>query len=235
MNLYWTVAYVDAGVVDYRGSCRNFALKLILELAVLGEEVCCQRLRHGLDQSKALMDLVNLVKWKQQEMRFKLHNHGILLFEKNVWFSVSFSTVIIGSRGPKISSFMIAESRGTSSNNVGAIFLQCGEKTIHSDQPNTWNQGSIAHTTIRYSEIHSQLQFIALSTEYDLVGNHLVVVHQAPQPLEVFGVHDARQVGRPQRVIPVELAQNFLQRIHLQKENEESSLKAQLKCTNGEP
>jgi hypothetical protein len=84
MNLYSTVAYVDAGVVDYRGSCRNFALKLILELAVLGEEVCCQRLRHGVDQGKALMDIVNLVKWKQQEMRFKVRGLGTLLLETNV-------------------------------------------------------------------------------------------------------------------------------------------------------
>jgi hypothetical protein len=43
----------------------------------------------------------------------------------------SFSrTVIMGSKGPKISSFMIAESSGTSSSSVGAILLQHGEEEI---------------------------------------------------------------------------------------------------------
>jgi len=41
-----------------------------------------------------------------------------------------FRTVIMGSRGPKISSFMIAESSGTSSSSVGAILLQHDEEGI---------------------------------------------------------------------------------------------------------
>jgi hypothetical protein len=41
-----------------------------------------------------------------------------------------FFTVIIGSRGPNISSFMIAESSGASRNNVGAIFLQRSEEIV---------------------------------------------------------------------------------------------------------
>jgi hypothetical protein len=52
--------YVDAGVIEYHPSCRNVSLKLALQLAVLAEEVGCQWLGHGVDQSKALMDLVHL-------------------------------------------------------------------------------------------------------------------------------------------------------------------------------
>jgi hypothetical protein len=37
-------------------------------------------------------------------------------------------TVTIGSKGPNISPVMIAESWGTSSNSVGAIFLQSRER-----------------------------------------------------------------------------------------------------------
>lgn len=71
----------------------------------------------------------------------------------------------------------------------------------------------IDHTTWCL-EIHSQLQFIPLSTKHDLVGDNLLV-HQAPQPVEMFGVHDARQVWRLQRVVAIELVQDFLQRLHL--------------------
>lgn len=37
---------------------------------------------------------------------------------------------MIGSKGPNISSFMMAESRGTSRYIVGAIFLRYDEETI---------------------------------------------------------------------------------------------------------
>lgn len=54
------LAYVDAGVVEYHPSCRDVPLELLFELAVVGEEVSCQRLGLGVDHCKALTDLVNL-------------------------------------------------------------------------------------------------------------------------------------------------------------------------------
>lgn len=52
--------YVDSCVVDKHSSCRDGCLILLLEFAVLGEEVGCKWLCHGVDESKALMDLINL-------------------------------------------------------------------------------------------------------------------------------------------------------------------------------
>jgi hypothetical protein len=52
--------------------------------------------------------------------------------ERTTWhfFSLSpfFRTVIMGRSGPKISSFIIAESSGTSSSSVGAILLRSTAK-----------------------------------------------------------------------------------------------------------
>jgi hypothetical protein len=52
--------YMYAGVVQEHSSCRNGPLELVLELAVPGEEVGCKGLSQGVNETKALMDLVNL-------------------------------------------------------------------------------------------------------------------------------------------------------------------------------
>jgi hypothetical protein len=43
------------------------------------------------------------------------------------------------------------------------------------------------------SKIHSQLLFVTLATEDDLVVDH-VIIHERLQSIEMVGVHDARQI-----------------------------------------
>lgn len=116
-------------------------------------------------------------------------------------------TVMIGSKGPKISSFMIAESSGTSSNNVGAIFLRHNKKWYKKLAASHACDSEIIR---QMSKIHSQLLFVTLATEDDLVVDH-VIIHERLQSIEMVGVHDARQIRWPQRVLPVELLQDFAQ------------------------
>ena len=63
---------------------------------------------------------------------------------------------------------------------------------------------------------HSQLLFITLPAEHDLVRDHLLV-HEGLQSIEMVGVDDAWQILWSQRVFPIELVQDFLQGIQLSK------------------
>jgi hypothetical protein len=62
--------------------------------------------------------------------------------------------------------------------------------------------------------MHSQPPLVDLAAERDVAGDR-VVVHERHEPVEVVGVDDARQVRRPQRLLPVELEQHSLQGLQL--------------------